>query len=390
MKRLKKDESKVGLSFYQFLPLERLNYEDFRSKVHQRMRVLRKLEQNIKDSETISTMKDDIEGFFCLKLVAVQSKWTSTWFTNMEYQLFKLRCNSSITEARQFFLESFWPNLVNVEKRNESLIIGHDTHYSGLGRNDIIYKDDVKVHFTKCSDIMAKRIYKMEFGLFNFNDDIMISMMASEFRRKLDEDMDILYDRVVDDSDERMIRLNKEIFTGGNQTPTSSTKDVFGEQNLFPLCIQGIIERLQSQKHLKYNDRQTLCLYLKDIGYPLNDCIAYFRSNFNCTLDQFNKEYLYSIRHNYGLEGKRANYTSHTCGKIISSSNDNGSFGCPFVKNIDFVKKSFESVDIEDFGKNPIRCCSKFASDTAKVPEDLVFHTPAEYFRSLMKYIKKE
>ena len=41
--------------------------------------------------------------------------------------------------------------------------------------------------------------------------------------------------------------------------------------------------------------------------------------------DKFDKEYAYNIRHNYGQEGKRADYTPYSCGKVISDH------ACPYA-----------------------------------------------------------
>lgn len=67
---------------------------------------------------------------------------------------------------------------------------------------------------------------------------------------------------------------------------------------------------------------------------PLEEAIIFWRRLFvpKCGEDGFTKSYLYNVRHNYGQEGKRANYGPTPCSRIITGTapGTGDHHGCPF------------------------------------------------------------
>ena len=60
---------------------------------------------------------------------------------------------------------------------------------------------------------------------------------------------------------------------------------------------------------------------VQGIGLPLDEALKFWRTEFGPKIapDAFDKQYAYNVRHSYGKEGKRTEYTPHSCIKIISS-----------------------------------------------------------------------
>lgn len=91
---------------------------------------------------------------------------------------------------------------------------------------------------------------------------------------------------------------------------------------------------MRATHKLKHNGRMQYQLFLKGIGVTLEDCIRFFREEFNRAMDaaEFDKHYRYNIRHNYGKEGSRINYAPHSCMKVISANSVGADdvHGCPF------------------------------------------------------------
>lgn len=95
----------------------------------------------------------------------------------------------------------------------------------------------------------------------------------------------------------------------------------------FPLCMRVLHDNLKADSHLKHQGRLQYGLFLKVrgascitcstnrnkvLGLSIEEAIAFWRKAFSKKYadDKFNKEYLYNIKHSYGLVGKMANYAA--------------------------------------------------------------------------------
>lgn len=115
----------------------------------------------------------------------------------------------------------------------------------------------------------------------------------------------------------------------------------------YPLCMQVVHNHLKVKHHLKHDGRMQYGLFLKGMGVSLEESLKFWRMQFMkggvdgekvcgvvvschhylwplliryscCSVVQFDKNYAYNIRHNYGKEGKRTDYTPYSCMRIIS------------------------------------------------------------------------
>jgi DNA primase large subunit len=114
-------------------------------------------------------------------------------------------------------------------------------------------------------------------------------------------------------------------------------------ESCMPLCMRSMYRALNETHHLKYTGRTQFGLFIKGIGLSMEDSLQFWQAAFSpvtlhhsgdctsllcvktCGCDQrmsgeeFVKKYAYNIRHSYGKEGKRQDYTPSPCIRIVTS-----------------------------------------------------------------------
>ncbi|XP_061203836.1 DNA primase large subunit isoform X2 [Neopsephotus bourkii] len=124
----------------------------------------------------------------------------------------------------------------------------------------------------------------------------------------------------------------------------------------FPLCMRQLHKALRDNHHLRHGGRMQYGLFLKGIGLTLEQALEFWKKEFirgKVDADKFDKGYAYSIRHNYGKEGKRTDYTPYSCMKIIMSNppSQGDYHGCPFRhSDPELLKQKLQSYKIAPSG----------------------------------------
>jgi DNA primase large subunit len=133
----------------------------------------------------------------------------------------------------------------------------------------------------------------------------------------------------------------------------------------------------------------------------LEDALLYWKAEFTkaMSVDDFEKSYAYNIRHSYGREGKKADYTPYGCTKMIMGDGPQGdeTHGCPYkhagreelmrMLHADGIayQKCEEIIALRDENHFQIACKMHFSLRHPKGEEVLVQH-PNQYFEASKKY----
>ncbi|KAK0573255.1 hypothetical protein LWI29_005057 [Acer saccharum] len=336
-------ESVSTLPLYRSAPSLEVRLEDFELYAMDRLRVLKIISDglsrgkkpedmeklvrelwktNMRHPDSSEVINKDIISHFVLRLVYCRTEDLRKWFLSMETALFRYRFRLETPEAQRALMAKF------------------DLPCKAVSSAEF------EVPFEEVPELIAGRRVYIHKGYAYVAMNQVVSLVVTQFRSILSKAL-ILTSRkwtstIREQEKDRLTPIVEALCTSYLGPDYSQPKE-FGEisvkdldqisKSSFPLCMRHLFDKLREDHHLKHGGRMQLGLFLKGVGLKLEDALAFWKAEFSQKVgaERFDKEYAYSIRHNYGREGKRTDYTPYSCQKIISLTPGVGDHhGCPY------------------------------------------------------------
>ncbi|KAM4693878.1 DNA primase large subunit [Discoglossus pictus] len=366
-----------SLQFYQSPPTENISLIEFETFAIERLKLLKALEnlgvsfvkgseeynkkleaelrklkfpyrasQDEINDEVYDQRRRDHISHFILRLAYCQSEDLRRWFIQQEMDLFKFRFSQLTKEKVQEFLKFNDLEYVAISEEEKNM---HETDLMnstfGLSTAKMEGVEFYKVPFQDALDLVRlRKVFLWQGFAFIPHKDI-VTIVLNDFRTKLSKALALSARSLpVIQSDERLQPLLNHLsqsYIGQDFSTQKNTGKISLEQidalasKSFPLCMRQLHKSLRDNHHLRHGGRMQYGLFLKGIGLTLEQALQFWKLEFikgKVDSEKFDKVYAYSIRHNYGKEGKRTDYTPYSCMKIIvTNPPSQGDFhGCPF------------------------------------------------------------
>ena len=301
----------------------------------------------------------DNTSHFILRLAYSRTAALRKWFVEKEEVLFRHRFNSVGPEARSASMggvqaideEGFAAIAAELQAVFCWRDVGPDAHLPDKDKENVLYFKDTKeqwthickVPFEQVADLVRYRRVFVQGGWAYVLSSDTASVAATAFRERLQHGLAVccerLHTNVYDGEAERLAPLlfGLPMFDQCRLGPATALalKDLPAAMTASaPLCMRRSFEVLKDQHHLKHGGRWQLGMFLKGIGVGMDDALAFWAAEFRKggkTAEEFDKEYAYNIKHQYGQAGSRNDYRSQSCQRVVAAGPDSTcATGCPF------------------------------------------------------------
>nr|XP_057915095.1 DNA primase large subunit [Doryrhamphus excisus] len=363
-------------------------------------------------SEYEKRRKDHISHFI-LRLAYCQTEDLRRWFIQQEVDLFRCRFNELHPKLKLEFMHKnnlqYDPISVQEKRALQEKLVNSSYSVSGVTVED---QDFYKVPFQDALDLVRTRKVYLKAGYVYIPHQDIVTIVLNDFRTRLSKALALTARSLpAVHSDERLQPLLKHLsnaYLGQDYSIQKNVGKISLEQidslsgKSFPLCMRQLHQALRENHHLRHGGRMQYGLFLKGIGLSLEQALQFWRSEFirgKVDADRFDKQYAYSIRHMFGKEGKRTDYTPYSCMKVILSNppSQGDHHGCPFRhSDPELLKQKLQFYKVSPSGINQILelvkgmhyqlACQKYFELTHNI-EDANFslNHPNEYFLESQK-----
>uniref|UniRef100_A0A3P9LEQ8 DNA primase large subunit n=1 Tax=Oryzias latipes TaxID=8090 RepID=A0A3P9LEQ8_ORYLA len=296
-------------------------------------------------SEFEKRRKDHISHFI-LRLAYCQTEDLRRWFIQQEVDLFRYRFTDLPPQQKLEFLHknNLKYNTVSDKEKKElsDKLLMSSYSVSGVTVEKLEF---YKVPFQDALDLVRSRKVYLKAGFAFVPQQDIVTIVLNDFRTRLSKALALTARSLpAVHSDERLHPLLNHLshaYLGQDYSIQKNVGKISLEQidslsgKSFPLCMRQLHQALRENHHLRHGGRMQYGLFLKGIGISLEQALQFWRSEFirgKVDADKFDKAYAYGIRHMYGKEGKRADYTPYSCMKVILSNppSQGDHHGCPF------------------------------------------------------------
>ncbi|XP_012296982.2 DNA primase large subunit isoform X1 [Aotus nancymaae] len=344
--------------------------EQYQSKLENELRKLKFSYRESLEDEYEPRRRDHISHFI-LRLAYCQSEDLRRWFIQQEMDLLRFRFGILPKDKIQDFLKDSHLQFEAISDKEKTLrekeIIASSPNFIGVKlEQESIYK----IPFADALDLFRGRKVYLEDGFAYVPLKDIVAIILNEFRAKLSKALALTARSLpAVQSDERLQPLLNHLshsYTGQDYSTQGNVGKISLDQidslstKSFPPCMRQLHKALRENHHLRHGGRMQYGLFLKGIGLTLEQALQFWKQEFikgKMDPDKFDKGYSYNIRHSFGKEGRRTDYTPFSCLKIIlSNPPSHGDYhGCPFRhSDPELLKQKLQSYKISPGGISQI------------------------------------
>ncbi|PIA15282.1 DNA primase large subunit Spp2, partial [Coemansia reversa NRRL 1564] len=312
--------------------------DDVRKRVNEALEQHLPLHTNrsrLSPRQLVGERRKDHVSHFILRLAFSRTEELRAWLVRYESALLKHRFREADAGERQELLGAARLQLAHVVPAERAVALGSGAEFYAM------HEQLFEVDFERVLDLVARSQVVLRGGKAYVPQGDVVALLLHEFRQRLARALAVCARALPQmGEDERLLpvlqNLSSQSARAEYRSPATgavSADSVDAAAANFPLCMQHLHAQLLADHHLRHGGRMQLGLFLKGIGLPLPEALVYWRRAFaGMSDDHFQKGYAYNIRHNYGMEGRRADYTPYSCHRIIMSNppGPGDHHGCPF------------------------------------------------------------